>query len=95
MPNSQCFTGFVLSLCCMLSSSALADCVVLLHGLARTASAMSAGNARGARGAPAAVRRSAAASSMCHLSRDPPSHDALTPMPAARKGWGAAKHGVH
>ena len=40
MPNSQCFTGFVLSLCCMLSSSALADCVVLLHGLARTASAM-------------------------------------------------------
>jgi hypothetical protein len=40
MPNLQWFTGFLLSLCCMSSSSAFADCVVLLHGLARTASAM-------------------------------------------------------
>ena len=39
-PNRQWFTGFFLSLCYMLSSTALADCVVLLHGLARTASAM-------------------------------------------------------
>lgn len=40
IPGLRLLTALLLSLSCTVSSSALADCVVLLHGLARTAGAM-------------------------------------------------------